>query len=62
MHNDTMKNEVLKLIKEYPINNIENAYVQAFLNYQNIVVKNNTLLLSIMNDINLGNFSKYRKK
>lgn len=62
MYNDTMKNEVLKLIKEYPINNVENAYVQAFLNYQNIVVKNNTLLLSIMNDINLGNFSKYRKK
>ncbi len=45
-----MKSKVLKLIKKYPINNIENAYVQSFLNYQNIIVVNNKLLLDITCD------------
>lgn len=45
-----MKCEVLNLIKKYPVENIENAYVRAFLNSQNIIVINNELLLGILND------------
>ena len=50
IYNINMKSEVLNLIKKYPIENIENAYVQAFLNSQNIIVVNNKLLLDISND------------
>lgn len=39
-----------QLLKKYPICNIENAFVQKFLETNNINVKNNILILEIYND------------
>lgn len=45
-----MKKQIFNLIKKYPIQNIENAYVQSFLEYKNIIVINNSILIDIIKD------------
>lgn len=45
-----IKKKFFDLLKKYPISNIENAYVQLFLEKNHIIVMNNLLLLEIVND------------
>ncbi len=45
-----MKKKIFELIKKYPIKNIENAFVQSFIKFNHLTIKNNKLLLDIVKD------------
>ena len=45
-----MRKVIFNLLKKYPVQNIENAFIQAFFEQNNLTIKKNLLLLDICND------------